>query len=106
MLRRTSRAALALAAAVAVLMPMTPRDALASDRAPSPRWGEISRTDGGFRGCRRVAVRRGIAVSCRIPATATAAEPLVLTVVPLAGDDQLDGGLGRDTQVHHCEKVV
>jgi hypothetical protein len=45
MLRRTSRAALALAAAAVVLLPLAPRDAIANDRAPSPSWAEISNDD-------------------------------------------------------------
>jgi hypothetical protein len=123
--RRTSRAALALAATAAVLLPATPDGATAAGRAPSPRWAEITRIDGGFRylaskydsnlsitrsgdrvvfhdrgmrrfredlpaGCRRVTVARGIAASCRIPATVTAVDPLELTIVPLAGHDRVD----------------
>ena len=53
MLRRLSRAALVLVAATAVtLAPATASStaaAVADERAPSPRWAEISRIDGGFR---------------------------------------------------------
>jgi hypothetical protein len=135
MFRRTSRAALALAATAAVLLPATPDGATAAERAPSPRWAEITRIDGGFRylasrydsklsitrsgdrvvfhdramrrfrealpaGCRRVAVERGIAASCRIPATATGADPLLLAIVPQAGDDRVNGStLGAELKL-------
>lgn len=135
MLRRISRAALVLAATAAVLFPATPGDAGADKRAPSPRWAELTRIDGGFRylaslhdnkltikrvgdrvvfhdraarrfreslpnGCRRVTVERGIAASCRIPATATGVDPLLLAIVPQAGSDRVNGStLGAELKL-------
>jgi serralysin len=43
------------------------------------------------RGCHRVTVERGIAASCRVPATATPATPLLLQIWPRLGDDRIDG---------------
>ncbi len=43
------------------------------------------------RGCRRIQAAQGIAASCRIPATATEANPLLLEIVPQAGNDRVDG---------------
>lgn len=43
------------------------------------------------RGCRQITVTTGIAASCRIPAAATAATPLLLQIVPQAGNDRVDG---------------
>lgn len=43
------------------------------------------------RGCRRVAVERGIAATCRIPVATTPADPLLLEIVPRLGDDRIDG---------------
>ncbi|MEZ0578681.1 hypothetical protein [Nocardioides sp. MH1] len=42
-------------------------------------------------GCRRVAVETGRAVSCRIPATTSVAQPLQLRIEPQRGDDRVDG---------------
>jgi serralysin len=42
-------------------------------------------------GCRQVAVERGIAATCRIPDTATPANPLLLEIVPRLGNDRVDG---------------
>jgi len=43
------------------------------------------------RGCRQVAVERGIAATCRIPGTTTPADPLLLEIVPRLGNDRVDG---------------
>lgn len=43
------------------------------------------------RGCRQVAVPRGIAASCRIPAATSAAKPLHLEISPQGGDDRVNG---------------
>ena len=127
MLPQICRTALSLAAAVALVSPAAATDAATpGDRAPNPRWAEITRVDGGFRyvaskydnkltitrdggrvvfhdtamrrfrealphGCRAETVDRGIAASCRIPASATAAQPLVLEIVPQGGNDRVDG---------------
>ncbi|MDZ5622925.1 calcium-binding protein [Nocardioides sp. HM23] len=128
MLRRINRAALSLVATAALTLPAvaTASGPESTERAPSPRWAEITRTDAGYRylaslhdssltltrvgdrvvlhdramrrfrqalpaGCRRVTVARGIAASCRVPGTATAANPLELAIVPQAGNDRVDG---------------
>jgi hypothetical protein len=127
MLLLMSRAALAVVASTALVLPTSVTTAAPpGERAPSPRWAELTRVDGGFRyaasmhdsrlsitrsggrvvlhdramqrfrkalpaGCRRVAVQRGIAASCRIPATATVADPLRLQIVPQAGNDRVNG---------------
>lgn len=43
------------------------------------------------RGCREVAVDRGIAATCRIPDTTSPAAPLLLEIKPRLGDDRVDG---------------
>ena len=128
MLHRLPRAALVLAATAALAIPAvaTATAPGPTERAPSPRWAEITRIPGGFRylaslhdsnltirkdagrvvfhdramrrfrealpnGCRRVTVEVGIAASCRIPATATAGDPLLLEILPQAGNDRVDG---------------
>jgi len=51
-------------------------------------------------GCRRVAVTRGIAASCRVPAEASATEPFVLEIRPQGGNDRVDGGgLGAELRL-------
>lgn len=122
------RAALSLVAATALTLPAVATAAAPGsvERAPSPRWAEITRTDAGYRylasrhdsnltitragarvvfhdramrrfrealpaGCRRVTVARGIAASCVIPGTVTAADPLRLEIAPQAGSDRVDG---------------
>lgn len=64
----------------------------------------ITRTDGRIRfadtrsrvlrdlprGCRRAHAETGLAVTCRIPAGTSAADPLLLRVEPGAGDDRAD----------------
>lgn len=127
MLPLTCRAALSLVAALALVAPFGATGAAFSgDRAPSPRWAEITRVDGAlswvssrhdnnltitragdrvvfrdpaarrFRkalptGCRQIAAATGIAASCRIPAAATGANPLVLKISPQGGNDRVDG---------------
>jgi serralysin len=52
------------------------------------------------RGCHRVTVDVGIGASCRVPATATAADPLQLQIWPRLGDDRVDGSaLGAEFQI-------
>lgn len=121
------RAAASVAVAAALVFPAPATDAVSpAERAPSPRWAEVSRVDGElhyvasqydnrltitragnrvvlhdtamrrFRkalpaGCRQVTVPRGIAASCRIPAGATGADPLVLEISPQGGNDRVDG---------------
>lgn len=52
------------------------------------------------RGCRRVAVARGIAATCRIPVATTPADPLLLEIVPRLGDDRIDGSaLGAELRL-------
>jgi hypothetical protein len=136
MLRQLLRASPALVLIAAPTLTVAATDAAPpDDRAPSPRWAEISRIDGGFRylasqydnklsitrsggrvvfhdrtmrrfrealpnGCRRVTVERGIAASCRIPATATGADPLLLEIEPQAGDDRVNGStLGAELRL-------
>lgn len=48
------------------------------------RWKELPR------GCRAVAVDRGIAATCRIPAATSPAAPMLLEVLPRLGDDRVD----------------
>jgi len=47
------------------------------------------------RGCHRVTVTVGIGASCRVPATATAADPRQLQIWPRLGD-----------AVRHCEHRI
>lgn len=42
-------------------------------------------------GCRRVAVERGIAATCRVPAATSPADPLLLEIMPGLGDDRVNG---------------
>ena len=127
MLHLICRSGVSLAAAVALVVPVTATDAAGpGDRAPDPRWAQITRVDGvlhyvaskydnrltvtraggrvvfhdkamhRFRtalpaGCREVAVTRGIAASCRVPASATGANPFPIEIAPQGGNDRVDG---------------
>ena len=52
-------------------------------------------------GCRQVTAARGIAASCRIPATATGANPLALEISPQGGNDRVDGSaVGPEIALH------
>ncbi len=50
--------------------------------------------------CRKIAVDTGIGASCRIPATATPANPLRLEISPQAGNDRVNGSsLGAEFEM-------
>ncbi len=137
MLPLICRAAVSLVTALALVAPFGGTGvAVAGDRAPSPRWAEISRVDGELRyvasrhdnkvsitrvgdrvvfrdpaarrfrkalptGCRQITAAKGIAASCRIPAAATGANPLVLEISPQGGNDRVDGSsLGPEIALH------